>query len=226
MIWNDPKTGMSVFYSGPLNEENEPNGSGGVLKFLDGQIYEGEVFRGMRCGHGINSWPDGQQYCGEWSQNSRHGKGRHSWVVDGGGQKVVTGEWKKGRLHGRISFSWPDGSSFDGMCLSLSVMEAHELGLTFLLLIRHGCEWKATRAWRTPMVIWKGLYDPSYHFIPPRQHHSHRNHLFSIVIKGIQRKLRKWQGPWIWSIDIFRRHVQGAVEVRCERGLRHNVVEH
>ncbi|CAJ1970296.1 unnamed protein product [Cylindrotheca closterium] len=117
MKWQDKKTGMSVLYSGPLTEEEEPHGSG-VLKFLDGQIYEGEIWHGVRCGHGTNTWPDGQNYCGEWSENSRNGKGRHSWEVPGGGQKVVTGEWRRGRLHGRISFSWPDGSSFDGIAMN------------------------------------------------------------------------------------------------------------
>lgn len=110
--WKDKHTGIKVLYSGPINEVEEPHGTGGVMKFSDGQVYRGNLYCGSRCGVGSNTWPDGQNYSGEWKDNHRNGKGRHAWP-DG---RTVSGEWKDGHLDGRVTFAWPNGSTYEGRC--------------------------------------------------------------------------------------------------------------
>jgi hypothetical protein len=110
--WKCKTTGIRVIYSGPTNEHNEPNGTDGILKFADGQVYRGDIRSGLREGNGMNSWKDGQDYTGEWQENSRNGRGTHRWP-DG---RKVTGVWKDGHLNGKVYFSWPNGATFDGTC--------------------------------------------------------------------------------------------------------------
>lgn len=110
--WKDPRTNEIVYhYSGTLNTMKQPHGWG-MMQFLDGQIYEGQVDNGYRWGMGTNTWPDGQLYCGEWDNHSRNGRGTHTWR-DG---RRVNGEWRGGHLNGRVTFSWPNGTSFEGEC--------------------------------------------------------------------------------------------------------------
>eukprot|EP00980_Cylindrotheca_fusiformis_P014453 scaffold3857_cov127-Cylindrotheca_fusiformis.AAC.10 len=116
MEWRDKKTGTRVVYSGPVDEMEVPHGSGAIMKFSDGQVYQGDVYCGARNGQGTNSWPDGQEYCGEWKNNHRNGKGRHAWAGPRDKRKIVTGEWKDGNLHGTVRFSWPNGASYEGTC--------------------------------------------------------------------------------------------------------------
>ena len=106
------QAGVKCRYSGPLNEQDEPHGSNGILRFLDGQVYRGDLKDGQRWGGGSNSWTDRQEYTGEWKANSRNGRGTHTWP-DG---RKVAGQWKEGHLHGKVYFSWPNGATFDGTC--------------------------------------------------------------------------------------------------------------
>jgi hypothetical protein len=106
------QAGVKCTYSGPLNEQDEPHGSNGILRFHDGQIYKGDLKNGQRSGGGTNSWADEQEYTGEWKSNSRNGRGTHTWP-DG---RKVAGQWKEGHLHGKVYFSWTNGATFDGTC--------------------------------------------------------------------------------------------------------------
>jgi len=102
---------IAYYFSGTLNKLKQPHGVG-VMKFSDGQVYEGQCYAGYRWGLGTNRWPDGQVYVGEWDDHSRNGRGTHTWK-DG---RKVTGQWSGGHLNGRVIFSWPNGASFDGEC--------------------------------------------------------------------------------------------------------------
>lgn len=104
------KRNQLVLYTGRLNPQGQPHDDEAILRYSDGQTYQGAVRFGLRSGSGINTWPDGQKYDGEWSLNSRNGRGTHSWK-DG---RSVTGDWKDGHLHGKIYFIWPNGAIFDG----------------------------------------------------------------------------------------------------------------
>jgi hypothetical protein len=106
------QAGVKCMYSGPLNERDEPHGNNGILRFIDGQVYRGDLKNGQRWGGGSNSWGDKQEYTGEWKANSRNGRGTHTWP-DG---RQVSGQWKEGHLHGNVYFSWPNGATFDGTC--------------------------------------------------------------------------------------------------------------
>lgn len=96
-------------WSGPLNEDGEPEGTGKMV-YQNGQVYQGQVVRGQRQGRGTNTWPNGQVFTGCWTTNSRTGRGTHAWP-DG---KTVTGHWVGGHLQGRCFFQWPDGATYDG----------------------------------------------------------------------------------------------------------------
>mmetsp|Transcript_125882 Transcript_125882/g.187889 ORF Transcript_125882/g.187889 Transcript_125882/m.187889 type:complete len:549 (+) Transcript_125882:152-1798(+) len=113
MPWKDKASGNRLMYSGPVNDQDEPHGNDGLMKFSDGQVYRGDVRNGLRCGAGVNSWGDGQEYNGEWKQNSRNGRGTHTWR-DG---RRVCGQWQEGHLNGKVYFSWPNGATYDGMVL-------------------------------------------------------------------------------------------------------------
>ncbi|CAB9508705.1 whole genome shotgun sequence [Seminavis robusta] len=110
--WTDPRTKQVAYrYSGPLNKMKQPQGWG-AMHFMDGQVYEGQIYAGYRWGMGTNRWPDGQVYVGEWDDHSRNGRGTHTWR-DG---RRVNGQWLGGHLNGRVIFSWPNGACFDGEC--------------------------------------------------------------------------------------------------------------
>lgn len=54
-LWKDPRTKKITYrYSGPLNKQKVPQGWG-VMRFLDGQVYEGQIYNGYRWGMGTVS---------------------------------------------------------------------------------------------------------------------------------------------------------------------------
>ena len=76
-------------YNGEF-EDNKKHGHG-VYKIADGRSYEGEYRDDMKHGHGVFKWADGNSYEGEYKDDSRHGHGvqrRNSGTI------AHDGEWK------------------------------------------------------------------------------------------------------------------------------------
>lgn len=51
------------------------NNGYGVMKWNNGQRYEGHFVNGERSGYGIYTWPDGNAYAGQWKAGKREGEG-------------------------------------------------------------------------------------------------------------------------------------------------------
>lgn len=51
------------------------NNGYGVMKWTNGERYEGHFTNGMRNGYGIYTWPSGAAYAGQWMNDKRHGEG-------------------------------------------------------------------------------------------------------------------------------------------------------
>jgi hypothetical protein len=98
-------------YSGQMDPATRLPDGIGIISYLNGQVYRGEIVQGKRQGRGENRWAQ-QVYVGSWYQDQRQGRGTHRW--DSG--KSVTGQWYEGHLHGRIFCEWPGGRSYDGDC--------------------------------------------------------------------------------------------------------------
>ena len=46
-----------------------------LVKFDNGEAYEGEWRNGKQHGHGIYTWARGHRYEGDWRDGKRHGRG-------------------------------------------------------------------------------------------------------------------------------------------------------
>ena len=86
-------------YQGPADcrDDNLYYTGKGVLRFREGQEYEGEVLKGVLKGEGKCTWPCGTWYEGEWANNAPHGRGCMTWTKYG---LKYTGQFKNGRRHG------------------------------------------------------------------------------------------------------------------------------
>ena len=56
------------------------NGKLPLVKFDDGNAYEGEWLNGKKHGHGIYTWTEGHRYEGDWRDGKRHGQGIGTWA--------------------------------------------------------------------------------------------------------------------------------------------------
>ena len=50
------------------------------MKYLDGDIYEGEWAEGFENGHGVMEYVEGDSYDGEWKDGKRHGSGTYTYA--------------------------------------------------------------------------------------------------------------------------------------------------
>jgi hypothetical protein len=82
-----------------------------VLKYENG-TYVGQVINAVtRHGRGVMKWTDGNMYEGEYRDGKRHGRGCMTWT-DG---SWYAGEWRDGCQNGRGVALHTDGRVFDGV---------------------------------------------------------------------------------------------------------------
>lgn len=110
-----------------------PHGQG-ILRYPNGDCYEGEWMDGKRNGRGIyrissmnafyeGEWKDGKQhgqgtftyssgdfYEGEWKDGKQHGQG--TLIYANGG--CYKGEWKDGKEDGQGTYTYPSGALYEG----------------------------------------------------------------------------------------------------------------
>ena len=51
----------------------------GLIKFIDGSYYNGNLQMGMKNGFGQYQFNDGECYTGNWFQDMRDGRSRYEW---------------------------------------------------------------------------------------------------------------------------------------------------
>mmetsp|Transcript_7257 Transcript_7257/g.14866 ORF Transcript_7257/g.14866 Transcript_7257/m.14866 type:complete len:725 (-) Transcript_7257:162-2336(-) len=99
--------GDGDFYEGGLKSDHKHGG--GVMKFADGRIFEGEYINGQMV-EGKMTYQDGSTYTGGWVDGMRHGRGRCVFTD----QSVYEGEFREGEFFGFGKMSWSDGGWYEG----------------------------------------------------------------------------------------------------------------
>jgi hypothetical protein len=92
----------------------------GIIKKADGNVYERNWKDDKRDGHGIHKYADGSVYEGNWKDNKRDGFGIFK-IADGDGEDVYEGNWKDDKRdgHGILKFASgiASGNVYEGNCL-------------------------------------------------------------------------------------------------------------
>ncbi|CAH2066960.1 unnamed protein product, partial [Iphiclides podalirius] len=85
----------------------------GCFKWADGTIYSGYFKDNEMNGRGLIQWKDDTWYEGEFAGNLRHGKGLY---VDSRNQRFYIGQWSSGSKHGEgiIHYSRTFKNTYDG----------------------------------------------------------------------------------------------------------------
>ncbi|MFS7924331.1 putative 1-phosphatidylinositol-4-phosphate 5-kinase [Helianthus anomalus] len=134
-FFNASKTRTPVVWSiGSKNRFEENTVSGLLVKvYSNGDVYEGEFYKG-KCsgsgvyyynmngryegdwvdqkydGYGVETWAKGSRYRGQYRQGLRHGFGVYRFYVG----DMYAGEWVKGQCHGYGVHTCEDGSKYFG----------------------------------------------------------------------------------------------------------------
>jgi hypothetical protein len=101
LSWRD-SSGKTGAYTGPINNNEEPHGIEGVIRFYDEcnglmEKYEGDWKDGKKCGRGTETWADGSVYEGTFESDQRHGRGIFRSDHKG---EIYQGEWSRNHRHG------------------------------------------------------------------------------------------------------------------------------
>jgi hypothetical protein len=129
----DVLTGDTRYKGLFTREEGQVLSGNGRVEWANGDVYIGDLLRGVRHGKGEFIWASGQRYSGDWVQNKATGSGKviftngnqfEGTVIDGtpegeGRLQYASGDVYKGQVnqglpHGRGSFQWKGGQQFDG----------------------------------------------------------------------------------------------------------------
>eukprot|EP00092_Neocalanus_flemingeri_P012921 GFUD01013920.1.p2 GENE.GFUD01013920.1~~GFUD01013920.1.p2 ORF type:complete len:203 (+),score=71.69 GFUD01013920.1:103-711(+) len=126
-------------YTGEVNDAKVPEGDG-VFEYRgdddDGRLcYDGEWKNKAAAGYGVMKWQNGDRYEGDWVEGLRQGKGKYISKSTGGkyegeytsdlkqGKGKYTfsngdwydGQWKEGLRHGHGTYVWKDkNEKFEG----------------------------------------------------------------------------------------------------------------
>lgn len=95
-------------YDGEWDDDMR-NGKG-TLIYKNGGSYQGDWVNDKRHGSGVNKWPNGDKYEGEWKENKKHGDG--TYTFRDGGQYI--GEWEEDQRCGDGETTWANGNHYKG----------------------------------------------------------------------------------------------------------------
>jgi len=96
-------------YEGEYNAAGEREGRG-VMRFANGNVYDGEWKAGKREGRGVMRFADGEVYDGEWKAGLPEGRGVYRYADD----DVYEGEFKAGTREGRGVYRLANGDVYEG----------------------------------------------------------------------------------------------------------------
>jgi hypothetical protein len=118
--WNECKAKMTnskggiftlIYKNGKVSE--------GILKYANGEVYDGQVslrteddkiIGTVPHGQGTYTWANGDQYVGEFKEMQPHGQGTYTFV---NGNKYV-GEFKDAQPHGQVTATYANGDQYVG----------------------------------------------------------------------------------------------------------------
>lgn len=105
----------------------------GIIRWNNGEYFEGRLHAGNKQGHGVFVWRDGQRYEGDWLDDRMTGQGRLAYAngdiyegtfLDGEphgigtytatGGSVYRGAWVHGQKQGIGRLTWEDGDYWEG----------------------------------------------------------------------------------------------------------------
>ncbi|KAK8944466.1 hypothetical protein KSP39_PZI008057 [Platanthera zijinensis] len=109
------RTGLAVqpYRNGDVYEGELRRGmlhGSGVYYYSRGGMYEGEWNDSKFDGHGVETWADGSKYKGQFKEGLSHGFG----VYQDHAGVLYAGEWVNGQSHGYGMETYEDGSCFVG----------------------------------------------------------------------------------------------------------------
>ena len=96
-------------YLGEYNAAGEFEGRG-VMRYANGDVYEGEYKAGKKEGRGVYRFAEGDVYDGEWKTGEYEGRG----VFRNANGDVYDGEWKAGMEEGRGVYRCANGIVVSG----------------------------------------------------------------------------------------------------------------
>jgi len=92
-------------YTGQVNAHGQKHGTG-IMKYENGNEYEGEWLQNKRDGKGTNKYASGNVYIGAWKEGKRHGFGVFQIKKTG---DVYRGNWENGFKSGPGVYEYADG---------------------------------------------------------------------------------------------------------------------
>jgi len=96
-------------YSGEYNSYGERHGRG-ILRWPNGDRYDGQFVNGMREGEGTLYSDRGSEYVGQWKRNRMHGYGVRHFASG----TSYHGEYVNGLRHGTGKTIFPNGDVYEG----------------------------------------------------------------------------------------------------------------
>jgi len=97
-----------VFHQG-VYVTNDQTGYG-IVKFSNGDYYEGDLIGCVRQGKGTYKWVSGDIYVGDFNEGRKSGKGKISWASG----NYYIGDFKSDRRTGRGEYHWLNGDYYVG----------------------------------------------------------------------------------------------------------------
>jgi len=142
-------------YTGQVDSNAQRNGKG-ILKWANGDIYDGRWLADMAHGKGKYTWADGREYDGPWFNNLMHGNGILK-LEDGNG---YGGEWSNNKLHGKNKLKYLNITIYDGMWKGqpyLCIWHFHYLEVLHVLGILMGL-WIERFDYVGLLIVLKGMW--------------------------------------------------------------------
>jgi len=98
-------------YHGCYNGQGLPHGPNGIMKWSNGDVYEGNFWNGMQDGLGTFYFSDGSEYVGKWECNMMHGEGTRRFING----SVYSGPYNRGKRKGKNGhFYFSNGDAYVG----------------------------------------------------------------------------------------------------------------
>ena len=90
--------------------QDRQTAEGSVITYPNGDVYEGELRDGLRCGRGRMIYASGDVYVGMWKDDLRDGAGTTTYA----GGDVYQGEYRADKRHGRGKYIFTNGNVYEG----------------------------------------------------------------------------------------------------------------
>ncbi|ESL05678.1 hypothetical protein TRSC58_06663 [Trypanosoma rangeli SC58] len=113
------KTHAPLEYTGEFHYRYQRHGHG-VMKYSNGDIYDGDWASNLRHGHGTLTTAAGEVYTGRWDKDERHGNGKIIYVNGGEFKGVMVHD----KRHGEGVMLFPNGDEYYGTFTSNKI-EGH-----------------------------------------------------------------------------------------------------